>query len=172
MSIAARRMLRATAISSLSGYAPEVAGAVALGSTNYEIPPSNVIYLATNGNDSNAGTIALPKATLIGAFAAVPSGGTIVVRAGVYPQAAQGESAAVRKSFNLQNYPGEVVWFDGSDPLNGWTYDSPSGLWWATSTVEWAHSDPLNVCGPLNPIATWPDMLFRDGSPLWLVSSY
>lgn len=115
------------AVTSVSGYGTQHAGAVALGMANYSIPGSNVMYLATNGSDSNAGTFAAPKATLIGALAAVPSGGTIVVRAGVYAQAAQTETGAVRKSFTLQNYPDEVVWFDGSDPITGWTYDLGSG---------------------------------------------
>lgn len=171
MSIAARRMQRVTISGDWTPPAAETAGAVALGSANYSIPGSNVVYLATNGNDSNAGTLAAPKATLIGALAAVPSGGTIVVRAGVYAQAAQSETGAVRKSFTLQNYPGEVVWFDGSDPITGWTYDSGSGRWWAASTTEWDHSDPSGLAGSLNPLAVWPDMLSRDGQQLWLVSS-
>jgi hypothetical protein len=171
VSIAARRFQR-TALGSTEGsYPVQRAGALPLGSTSYSIPSSDIIYLATNGSDGNAGTQVAPKATLAAAITAVPSGGTIVVRAGVYAQAAQDESAAVRKSFTLQNYPGEVVWFDGSDPITGWTYDSGSGRWWASSTVEWSHDDPTSISGPLNPIATWPDMLSRDGEQLWLVSS-
>ncbi len=170
MSIAARRLQRATTPPAV-GFQPETAGAVALGTASYAIPGANVVYLATNGNDSNAGSLAAPKATLAGALAAVPAGGTIVVRAGGYAQAAQGEDAAVRKSFTLQNYPGEAVWFDGSDPITGWTYDSASGRWWAPSTTEWTHADPNGLSGSLNPLATWPDMLFMDGEPLWLVAS-
>ena len=139
-----------------------------MGTADYSIPSSNVIYLAINGSDSNPGTQALPKATLPSAMSAVTAGGTIVVRAGEYRQSQPNVSS---KSFTLQNYPGEVVWFDGSDPIGGWTHDAASGLWWAQSTIKWPNTDPEGLAGPLNPLAMHGDMMFYDGNPLWQVAS-
>lgn len=147
---------------------PEVAGAVSLGTANYTVPSTNAIFLSASGNDANPGTQASPKGTLIGALNAVPAGGTVVVRGGEYRQS---QPNVITKTITVQNYPGEVVWFDGSDPLTGWTYDAGSGRWWASSTTEWDHSDPNGLAGAYNPLAVWPDMIFYDGQPLWLVSS-
>jgi hypothetical protein len=145
-----------------------VAGAAALGSTSYPIPTSNAVYLSTTGSDSASGTVAAPKATLAGALAAISAGGTIVARGGTYLDAF-GEGA-ITKSFTLQSYPGEAVWFDGSVVLTGWTYDTAAGKWWAPSTTEWDHSDPSGIAGTLNPLALWRDLLFRDGGRLFQVS--
>lgn len=58
--------------------------------TPFPIPLSGVVYLSTTGNDANPGTSSTaPKRTLFGpsgAYAAVPSGGAIVVRGGVYEE--------------------------------------------------------------------------------------
>ena len=109
------------------GWVPSsyTAGADAVGSMQYTVPGSNVIYLATNGSDSNGGTtVGAPKATLAAALAAVPTGGTIVIRAGVYHQ---GE-IETSKSCTIQNYPGEAVWFDGATVKTGWT-NNGNGTW-------------------------------------------
>lgn len=146
----------------------EVAGAAPLGSINYPTPTGSLAYMSPSGSDSAAGTLVAPKATLTGALAAISSGGTIVARGGVYTHG-YGESV-VTKAHTLQPYPGETVWFDGSDVITGWTYDSGAALWWATSTTEWDHSDPSGIAGALNPLAMWKDLLFRDGNRLFQVS--
>lgn len=55
---------------------------------SYSIPQAaaapNTIYVAPNGSDSNPGTRARPKATIVGAMQALPSGGDILMRGGTY----------------------------------------------------------------------------------------
>jgi parallel beta-helix repeat protein len=106
--------------------------------TNYPVP-AGAIFMATNGNDANAGTQAAPVLTIKRAIAAVPAGGTIVVRAGTYRDAnnavVSGKYTATTKTFTLQPYPHEDVWFDGTDVVTSWTSDG-AGHWytpWDTS---------------------------------------
>jgi parallel beta-helix repeat protein len=106
--------------------------------TDYPVP-TGAIFMATNGNDANAGTQAAPVKTIKRAIAAVPSGGTIVVRAGVYRDAnnaiVNGKFTTTTKTFTLQPYPHEKAWFDGTDVVTSWTSDG-AGHWytsWDTS---------------------------------------
>ena len=116
------------------GWTPQtyVAGADAVGSAQYAVPGSNVIYLSTTGSDSNAGTsVGAPKATLASALTAVPTGGTIVIRGGTYHQ---GE-IETSKVCTIQPYPGEAVWFDGGSIFSPtWT---GSGPWTAPYTITY-----------------------------------
>lgn len=100
-----------------------IAGADPVGSAQYPVPGNNVIFIATTGSDSDNGTsISTPKKTLSSAITAVPAGGTIVVRGGIYHE---GE-IFTSKSFSIQSYPGEEVWFDGSSIFSEtWTGSSP-----------------------------------------------
>lgn len=96
--------------------------------SNFQVPLSNVIYLDVNGNDANDGkTSAKPKRTLwgtAGAYAAVPSGGTIVVRQGIYEEGNVGDTETVpirSKPCTIQAYPSEQPWFDGSVVVSDWS---------------------------------------------------
>lgn len=84
-------------------------GAAPLGTTAYVVP-GGAIFVSTGGRDTNAGTATSPKATLAGALAAAPAGGTIVLRGGVYKDSGLRPTRAV----SIQAYPGETVWFDGT----------------------------------------------------------
>ncbi|WP_158625776.1 DNRLRE domain-containing protein [Corallococcus carmarthensis] len=155
--------------------------------TNYAIP-TGAIFLATNGNDSNAGTQAAPVATLNRAVALVPSGGTIVVRGGTYRDwlnNGAGNYKVATKPMTLQAYPHEQVWFDGTDvkPASAWTADG-AGHWfmdWSTpsfcnggyylykydaqpttNTGPCSHFDMYG--DPANPAAGDPQMVFIDGA--------
>lgn len=78
-----------------------------------------VLYVATNGSDSNNGTISSPYATLAAAISAAPSGATIVVRGGTYRN--QG-SLTISKSLTILAYPGETPIFNGATPVSsGWS---------------------------------------------------
>ncbi len=170
--------------SAVTGTPIDDAGSLALGATSYSIPGSNVIYLSTTGNDSNAGTLAAPKRTLASAVSAVPTGGTIVVRAGSYNDGEDTQDQAyplgvtITKNVTIQNYPGEVVWFDGSTPVTGsWTQ---SGSRWNTPYDRLFNRSPTSADGqddgwgassgaggwfthPDRPQASYPDMVFYDG---------
>lgn len=91
--------------------------------TNYPIPTSGVKYVATNGSDRAAGTSSAPYASIAKAISAVPNGGTVVVKTGVYRPA----TIAVGKPVTIQAAPHAEVWIKGSQVVNGW---SQSGNAW------------------------------------------
>ncbi|RKH36007.1 DNRLRE domain-containing protein [Corallococcus praedator] len=156
--------------------------------TNYAIP-TGAIFLATNGNDSNAGTQAAPVATLNRAIALVPStGGTIVVRGGTYRDwynNGAGNYKVNTKPITFQAYPHEQAWFDGTDlkPASAWTSDG-AGHWfmdWSTPsfcnggyytykydaqpTTNQGPCSHYDMYGdPANPAAGDPQMVFIDGA--------
>lgn len=165
MSIVARRFQRTLAANTTGWVAPpaERAGAVALGSTNYSIPSSGtVVYVATNGSNANAGTLAAPKATLAGALAVTGGSGTIVVRSGVYETSSLHTIPANGSGLAIQAYPGETVWFDGSRVATSWT-NNGNGTWSTSYTKtltritdsSWGHS--------ANPNAGITDQCWIDG---------
>lgn len=82
---------------------------------------SGAIYVAPNGNDSNAGTQSAPYANLSKAISAASSGKTIVLRGGVYRGQA-GLSIPANKTLKIQAYPGEIPVLNGARQVtSGWT---------------------------------------------------
>jgi hypothetical protein len=166
----------------------------------YPVPTTQAVFLSTNGNDANTGTEAQPVATLSRAISLVPSGGTIVVRGGVYRDSAVALSnnrlQPVSKRFTLQSYLSEQVWFDGTDRVTSWTSDG-SGRWytsWDTPTFC-HHFQNFPAGGYYSQVWPWngtpagqgpcvhpdmvlaagadadPQMIFADGSMLTQVRS-
>lgn len=145
------------------------AGSVAVGTADYAAP-SNAIYVSTSGSDSNAGTVSAPLKTINQAVSNAPTGGTVVVRAGVYR-----ETVTISKQVTVQNYPKEAVWLDGSQPVTGWVSD---GSTWRKDgwTQRFDHS-PTYTQGAADsttaywqfvntstyPMAAHPDQVFIDG---------
>lgn len=135
-------------------------GSVPVGAASYAVPTSNVIWVATTGNDtSGTGSSAAPYRTVGRALSVAPANSTVVVRGGVYeeggkttaevPNAQKGRpntnnelgkapSVAVRDNITLQNAPGEEVWIDGSVAVTGWTSSVVSGktVWRAPYVQE------------------------------------
>jgi hypothetical protein len=153
--------------------------------TNYPIPASGAVFLATTGADANAGTQAAPFKTFTKAMNTVPTGGTIVVRGGQYrdwySNAAGTTYGIQNKTVTVQAYPHEQVWFDGTDVVTGWTSDG-AGHWykdWNTPSFcqntyynlkydaqaangPCTHNDMYG--DPNNPAAGDPQMAFVDGT--------
>jgi len=162
--------------------------------SNYPIP-SDAIFLATNGNDANAGSQTAPVATLNRAITLVPAGGTIVVRGGTYRDwynDGAGKPKISSKGFTLQAYPHEKPWFDGTNlaPASSWTSDG-AGHWymsWSTPafcdggyyqykydaqpTTNQGPCSHYDMYGdPSNPAAGDPQMVFIDGTYVHEVTS-
>jgi len=81
-----------------------------------------IYYVATNGNDSNPGTQALPWRTLNKASATLKAGDTLYIRAGTYNQQLKPVNDGTASAWiTLAAYPGETVTLDGSGiDLNEW----------------------------------------------------
>jgi len=187
LSIGTRRFQRSDNIVSIDTSSPIAdAGSLPVGSASYTVP-GGAIFMATNGSDSNGGTIGSPVATLTKAISLVSTGGTIVVRAGSYNEGEDTQDSGypmgvvLQKSITIQNYPGEAVWFDGSTPVVG-TWTSNSGTW-NTPYDRIFNRSPTNDDGkddgwgaqtgaggwwtdPNVPQACYPDMVFYDGVQL------
>jgi parallel beta-helix repeat protein len=138
-------------------------GAVTLG-THTETILAGAIYVSPSGNNSNAGTIGSPKLTIGGARSVVASGKQIVLRAGVYNETVT-EST---KEIHIVNYPGEVVWLDGSRVETSWT--SSGGRWFAANTIEFANGASFSqnthqaeFMDDDYPMSRYPDRVYIDG---------
>ncbi|MGC3953814.1 MAG: right-handed parallel beta-helix repeat-containing protein [Propionicimonas sp.] len=153
------------------------AGSLPVGSADYAVP-QGAIFVATNGNDNNAGTQAAPYRTIAKAIAKAPSGATIVVRKGVYHESVK----VYGKTLTIQNYPKEAVWLDGTTPVTGWAADGK--LWRKTGwTTRFDHSPTFTQGAPDNtaefwrfvnpdyPMASHPDQVFINGTAQQQVKS-
>ena len=87
----------------------------------------NVLYVATNGSDSNDGTIDAPLATLEAArnkARTLTGGVTVYLREGVYPRTEtfklmEDDSGTATAPVTYAAYPGETVELRGSQTLDG-----------------------------------------------------
>jgi hypothetical protein len=167
------------------------AGSLAVGTASYSVP-GGAIFMATNGVDTNSGTVGSPVASLTKAMSLVPVGGTIVIRGGVYNDGSDTQGGvyvygvSISKNVTIQNYPGEAVWFDGSIPVTGaWTNN---GSTWSTPYDRLFNRSPTTVDGADDgwgagtgaggwwtteddAQACWPDMVFFDGTQLTQVKT-
>ncbi|MBI3229091.1 MAG: right-handed parallel beta-helix repeat-containing protein [Burkholderiales bacterium] len=107
MSVACRYPALLATLFTLCASAPALASHIAAGT----------YYVATNGSDSNPGTLAQPWKTLQKAATSAGPGVTVQVRGGVYNERVniKASGSATAGYFVLQNYPGETPVLDGSN---------------------------------------------------------
>lgn len=146
------------------------AGAAPIGSARYPIP-AGALFVATNGNDSAAGTQAAPLRTLETAVARVKKGQTIVLRGGVY----NSQVKFFTEGVTIQNYPGEAVWLDGTAVVTGITKRA-DGRYQAPWKYEFDNYNGGGTGGMAyvfehNKMAAWPDQVFVDGKQWTQVES-
>jgi hypothetical protein len=97
------------------GFTALAAGAVAL-SPVFAQAATATLYVATNGSDGNAGTVAAPLKTIQKAVSLVSAGGTIAVRGGTYALTSNitiAKSGTSGAPITLASYSGEHVVIDG-----------------------------------------------------------
>ena len=110
--------------------------------TNYAVP-AGALFVSPTGSDANAGTQAAPFKTVNFAITKVKSGGTLVVRGGVYREGAAGYSTGGTKyviqptNITIQAYPGETPWLDGTEVVSTWTKASATDYKVAWSTPDY-----------------------------------
>jgi len=148
-------------------------GAAPIGTTRYPIP-AGALFVSPSGSDSGKGTIDRPWRTLSHAVAAAPAGSTIVLRQGVYHEYVH----VYGKRLTIQPYPGEAVWFDGSEVVTGWVKD---GSAWRVDgwTARFDNTDPTHdhpdpdfrMVDPRYPMSRYPDQVFLNGKQLRQVGS-
>ncbi|WP_066361031.1 right-handed parallel beta-helix repeat-containing protein [Herbidospora mongoliensis] len=145
----------------------ETAGPVPLGQADYPVP-DGAFFIAPTGDDASPGDIEEPWRTLAHAVETAPEGATIVLREGVYHEKVE----IFRKRLAIQNRPGEVVWFDGSEPVDGWVKD---GSRWRRDdwAVQFDNTDftagggeDWHMVDPAFPMANWPDQVFVEDRQL------
>ena len=137
-------------------------GAKPLGDTAYPIP-GNARFVALNGNDGNSGTIGAPWATLQYAINRSTDDTTIVVRSGDYHQ---GDITLRKRNVTIQSYPGEAVWFTGSDDVAGFVQE---GIIWRKDGYRSnlrAGTVNSTLVDPRFPMAASPEMVFFNGSQM------
>lgn len=146
-------------------------GALPIGQASYPVP-TGAVFVATNGQDSSPGTQSAPLRTVDEALSRISSGGTIVIRGGSY-----NERFTISKTVTIQNYPGEAVWFDGSQVVSGWV---KSGSVWRKDGWKYEFdSSPTFTFGakdgttanwgfvnPDYPMAAHPDQVWIAGGSL------
>lgn len=146
------------------------AGAGAVGTTRHTVP-AGAVYVSADGNDGHTGTKAKPLATVTEAIRKTTTGGTIVLRGGTYRQTFILQPGKQR---TVQAYPGEAVWFDGSEHVTGWTADGGDYVrsGWTTEfdaspTYTRGASDNTQAgwgfVNPAFPMAAHPDQVWVDG---------
>jgi RNA polymerase sigma factor (sigma-70 family) len=97
------------------------------------------IYVAPNGNDANAGTLANPYATLNKAASVVKPGQTIALRGGVYQPTGQTDittDATATKRITLSNYADETPILDGTRVASGTRFLTMSASYWTVQGLE------------------------------------
>lgn len=99
----------------------------------------SVKYVAPNGNDGGSGNIDSPYSSLNKALSSVSSGGTIVMRGGVY----RGQTnVGVSKTVRIIAYPGEIPELRGSTALPS---ASSGGGWNSEGNYKWRSYTPRPV---------------------------
>src|SRR4051794_30558614 len=97
---------RAADASAIASYPYEVA---AIADTSFPIP-IGALFVSDGGSDANPGSLGAPFATIRRALAAAPTGGTIVLRGGVYRESL----GTISRRVTIQAYPYEQPWLKGS----------------------------------------------------------
>ena len=113
--------------------------------------PSDVSFVAPNGNDNNLGTIAAPYLTIQKCATAVSNGSTCAIRAGTYR-----ETVTPNSGTTITSYDGEPVTVDGSDPVTGWTLYKGS-IYQANVALSTGDTNQVFVGNQMMTEARWPN---------------
>jgi len=81
---------------------------------------SSTWFVATNGSDSNPGTLGAPFKTIQHAATIANTGDVVDIRGGTYHETVTPSHNGV----TFQNYNNEAVTISGADPITGWTKSS------------------------------------------------
>lgn len=135
-----------------------VAGSSAFSATSAVAASAHVYYVATNGNNANAGTLTAPFGTIQQAANVAMPGDTVYVRGGTYRETVRpATSGTAQKPIIFEPYPNEQVTISGADLISGWT--STGGAIYR-ATMPWTlgqGNDQVFVDGQMMNEARWPN---------------
>lgn len=139
-----------------AGYAVKVSNAFGSAQSNPVTLTVNTsqphnLFVAPNGNDSNAGTIEHPFQTIQQCATTAPAGWTCQIRAGIYR-----ETVTPNSNITITAYNFELVTIDGSDPISGWTRFRHS-IYRATAALRLDDTNQIFVGNQMMTEARWPN---------------
>ena len=138
--------------------------------TDYAIPDANVLWVATDGNDDNAGTQDAPLQTIGAAVKKASAGYTIVVKSGIYrePHFFVNE----KPNLTIQAAPHAEVWLKGSDVVEGGRWQKEGNVWKVTGDFHnMCHVCTVNADPSVEGMAAFPEQVFINDQPLRQVAS-
>ena len=137
--------------------------------TNYPVPDSNVLWVATDGSDSNPGTEAAPLRNIGDAVKKASDGYTIVVKSGVYREA---HFFVNKPNLTIQAAPHAEVWLKGSDVVEGSQWAKDGNAWKTAGKFNnMCHVCTVNVDPSVEGLAAYPEQVFINDKPLRQVAS-
>jgi hypothetical protein len=135
---------------------------------------ASTYYVATNGLDSNNGSLGAPWASVGKAVSVVNGGDTVLIRGGTYRETVTigHGGSSLNNPITYQAYPGEVPVISGANLCTSWTWDtnaSPSA-WKTPWTTSLASTTDTNFAmGDLTVLR--PEMVVFNGQVLTAVGS-
>jgi hypothetical protein len=120
------------------------------------------LFVAPNGADTNAGTLARPFKTIRQAAQVAQAGDVVQVRAGTYRETVVPKNDGVAgRPIVFQPYQNEKVTISGTAVLQGWKA-GPNGVWQAPMTTDYFRSsinqsNQIFVNGQMMNLARWPN---------------
>lgn len=114
-------------------------------------PPSNALYVAPNGSDTNPGTIGQPFQTIQKCASTVSSGGACDILAGTYH-----ETVTPPSNITITSYNGEAVTIDGTDAVTGWAPFQGS-VYKASVSLSSGDTNQVFVGTQMMTEARWPN---------------
>ncbi len=120
-------------------------------------------YVATNGNDANAGTLASPFLTLAKAAELAQAGDVVNIRAGSYHEVLRpSHSGTADQPIVFQPYQDEKVIITAMEAVNGWSLDAEN-IYVADVGWDLGQSNFVMQGNTAMDLARWPNNI--DGDP-------
>jgi len=127
---------------------------------------SSTYFVATNGSDSNPGSVSAPFKTIQHAANIARAGDVVDIRGGTYHETVHPVNSGTSSApITFQAYNGESVTVSGADPITGWSsygnsiYDA--SMPWSLGTGN----DQVFVDGQMINYARWPNTSLDPSHP-------
>ncbi|MCY9656807.1 RICIN domain-containing protein [Paenibacillus chondroitinus] len=117
----------------------------------------NTYYVATTGNDSNAGTLSSPFKSIAKAASVMVAGDTCIIRGGTYREVIQPtKSGTAGNPITYKAYAGETVTLSAAEKVTGWTLHS-GNIYKAPMNWNLGMENQVFVNGEMMHVAQYPN---------------